>query len=109
MAAADLDLDGDLDVAAIAYHPDFAQDKLENFVVLDQTGPLSFAPKTHPATYNGRWMTIDAGDLDGDGDKDIVLGAAYLPVGIVDRHAEKFRKMANEGPPLLFLENQTKP
>ncbi len=105
----DFDLDGDLDIAAIAYHPDFDQDPPENFVLLEQTAPLVFAPKTHPATYKGRWLTIDAGDLDGDGDKDIVLGSAILPVGMVDRHSDKFETMKREGMPLLYLENQTKP
>ena len=104
----DFDLDGDLDIAAIAFHPDFNPDKPENFVFLEQKGPLVFLPKTHPATYLGRWLTIDSGDLDGDGDKDIVLGAAYSPVGMMANHEEKFLRLVEEGPPLLFLENRTR-
>ncbi len=104
----DFDLDGDLDIAAIAFHPDFYPDRPENFVLLEQTNPLTFTPRTHPATYGGRWLTIDSGDLDRDGDKDIVLGAAYSPVGMMANHEEKFLHLVEEGPPLLFLENRTK-
>ena len=104
----DFDLDGDLDIAAISFHPDFYPEKPENFVFLEQTESLTFAPKTHPASYNGRWLTMDSGDFDGDGDADIVLGAAYSPVGMRANHEEKFLQMVKEGPPVLVLENQTK-
>ncbi len=102
----DFDGDGDLDMAAIAFHPDFDTSPVENFVYLEQTTPLDFSPYNHAATAAGRWMTIDSGDLDGDGDKDLVLGAGYSPVGLRFKHPELWKKMMLEGPALLVLENQ---
>lgn len=104
----DFDLDGDYDIAAISFHPDFNQEKIENFVYLEQGPGLVFSAKTHPATYNGRWLTIDSGDLDGDGDKDLVLGAALLPVGMSAEQQEALGKVFAESSPVLFLENQTR-
>ena len=83
-----------------------ARQNPENFVFLEQTDPLTFAPKTHPATYKGRWLTMDSGDFDGDGDKDIIIGATYSPVGMMANHEETFLKLVKEGPALLVLENQ---
>ena len=104
--ASDFDLDGDIDIAAIAFNPDFNSDQPENFVLLEQTGDLQFEAKTHPSTYNGRWLTIDAGDLDQDGDKDIVLGAGYIPAGLALNNEALLLEMLSKGPPLLFLENK---
>jgi len=30
---------------------------------------------------DGRWMTLDAGDTDNDGDKDVILGSTYFSFG----------------------------
>ncbi len=73
--ARDFDNDGDLDIAAIAFFADYAQHPERSFVYLENTGTLAFSPATLPIHTLGRWMTMDAADIDGDGDEDIALGS----------------------------------
>lgn len=102
--AADFDQDGDLDIAAISFYPDFNVEQRESFVYLENTGGMNFAAYTAPELVNGRWMTMDIGDLDGDSDIDIVLGAAYIPTGMF-AHMELYRSMAESAPSVLVLRN----
>lgn len=106
--AHDYDMDGDIDIAASSFFPDFNSMPLENFIYLEQTRSMKFTPRRHPATELGRWMTMDAGDLDGDGDVDIVLGAAYSPIGMEEKHPELLKEFVENGKPLLVLENTTR-
>jgi hypothetical protein len=106
--AADFDLDGDMDVAAIAYFPDFQNSPEEGFVYLENTGNFEFRAATIAQHADGRWMSIDAGDLDGDGDMDVVIGSLVLgptsmpiPAKIQDRWKEG-------APAVLLLENTAK-
>ena len=73
--ARDFDRDGDLDIAAISFFPDYSQTPAESFVYLENQGALRFTGSTIPEANTGRWLTLDAGDLDGDGDTDLVLGS----------------------------------
>ncbi|GAB5561523.1 MAG: hypothetical protein SynsKO_31700 [Synoicihabitans sp.] len=106
--AEDFDMDGDIDLAAIAFNPDFAANDPEHFVYLEQTEAMTFTPSRLAATRSGRWLTMDAGDWDGDGDKDLVLGAGYVPAGLDIDHPEVLRRHVESGPALLLLENQTR-
>lgn len=73
--ARDFDGDGDLDIATISYFPDYVNSPRESFVLLINQGGLKFRPYTFPECISGRWLVMDAGDLDGDEDLDIVLGS----------------------------------
>ncbi len=105
--AGDFDLDGDIDIVASSFYPDFEAETPEQFVYLEQAGPMDFVPKHHPSAQQGRWMTMDAGDFDQDGDMDIVLGAAYVPLGLPAGTDAVLQDQMENGPALLVLENRT--
>lgn len=69
----DFDNDGDLDMAAISFFPDYAERPEESFVYFENQGDLNFQPQSFKNASNGRWLIMDAGDIDGDGDMDLAL------------------------------------
>ncbi len=103
VVARDFDGDGDLDIAAISYFADYASQPEEGFVYLENKGNWNYEASTLPETQKGRWLTMDAGDLDGDGKIDLVLGNFSVgPTPIPPKTDWK------KGPPFLFLKNISK-
>jgi hypothetical protein len=97
--ARDFDNDGDLDIATISFFADYKNRPEEGFVYLQNNGSLSFKPFSVPETQSGRWLTMNAGDLDGDGKIDLVLGNFSAPIMI------KSKVDFQKGPAFMVLKN----
>jgi len=101
--ARDFDGDGDLDIAAISFFADYSFDPEEGFVYLENKGNLNFKAITVPETKTGRWLTMDVGDVNGDGKPDILLGNFSVGPTIIKTNFDW-----KNGPPFLLLKNTGK-
>ncbi len=80
---ADFDKDGDIDFVSIAFFPDYEKNPKESFIYWENSGHTNYNRFTFAASVSGRWLTMDAGDMDGDGDKDIIPGSTVFSFGEV--------------------------
>ncbi len=103
--AADFDLDGDLDLAAISFFPDFEKSPSAGFVFFENQGGMKMKARSFPASNKGRWLVMDAADFDADGDLDLVLGSMAFEV-VPD--GGEVKKWVKDGIPFVVLENRTK-
>jgi hypothetical protein len=105
--AGDYDGDGDMDIAAISAYPDWRADPPVVFALFMNDGQGQFTASTIPPAFAGQPITMDAGDLDGDGDLDIVIGGAnwapMLPEPLLATATEQIR----QAPAVVVLWNQS--
>lgn len=105
-AAHDFDADGDLDIAAIAFFPDYEKAPEEGFVYLENQGNLAFTPRTFKNAGRGKWLVMETGDFDGDNDTDIALGSfTYGPAGAALSYSWGWQR---EGASVVVLHNTLK-
>jgi hypothetical protein len=69
--ARDFDNDGDFDMAMIAFFSD--KEHKGSFLYFENLGDLHFKPWDMNVP-EARWLVMEANDMDGDGDQDILLG-----------------------------------
>ena len=100
----DFDRDGDLDVAVVSFFADYARTPHESFVYLEASGPFSFRGFTTPHGQRGRWVALEAGDVDHDGDTDLILANSAVADGFDQVHDALWR----HSPPYLILKNTTR-
>lgn len=101
--ADDYDGDGDIDLSSIAFFADYKNLPGEGFIFFENRGGLQFTRHTIPGTEEGRWLTMDAADIDNDGDRDVLLGNFSIRPSLSEPKVD-WRK----GPLFLLLENKTK-
>lgn len=104
----DFDQDGDFDFAVISTFPDYENAPELALVYLENQDEsnFSFKPSKFEESNLSRWFLLDKGDMDADGDIDIILSAftyTFTPV------PEEFSKQWQENNvDILLLQNQLK-
>ena len=101
----DFDQDGDQDLFVMSFFPDFDLGGRQSLVYLENEGEGNFTPHQIEGADQGRWMVMDAGDIDQDGDEDVVLGSFVLNSRGID--TDLMKTWRTKGKRVLFLENQT--
>ncbi len=107
--AEDFDLDGDLDIAAVAYYPNIEQGLDESGFVFLENDEGAFTAEFVPGLGElGRYIALSAGDIDGDGDTDIALAnLTFGPDGPLVI-SQELRRQWVSGSGVVLLRNTTR-
>ncbi|HEX8060036.1 MAG TPA: FG-GAP-like repeat-containing protein [Cyclobacteriaceae bacterium] len=79
--ARDFDKDGDIDIAANAFFPNFEKTPERGFVYFENNNG-KFEPQVTPIAAGGRWLLTETVDVDNDGYLDVILAALNFDTGV---------------------------
>jgi len=97
----DFDEDGDMDIAAISFFPDFERTPEQAFIYFENT-PSGFVPSITYQANSGRWLVMKLVDINNDNKMDIVIGALNFPTNVPPALVKKWQA---ENISLLVLKN----
>ena len=95
---ADFDGDGDLDFFVLSFFPDDLQVPRQSLVYFQQDESGGFDPFVTGYDFQGNWLTMTSGDVDLDGDVDVLVGAFEFD--------DLYMGAKKSWKPFLFLENR---
>jgi hypothetical protein len=104
--AEDFDKDGDIDFAATAFYPDYGPLLDESFIYLENKKAKAYSFQSYIAKGDVpvKSLTLEKGDIDSDGDTDILLGSfAFSPVAAPAALERKWKE--NPAGLILFKNN----
>ncbi len=108
LLARDFDQDGDYDFGLISSFPDYEKHPELSFVYLENidSNNFQFSTQTLENPNASRWFLMDAADIDGDGDEDLLLSAfTYVFTPVPEELSEQWSQGNVD---LLVLENKLK-